>query len=948
MEQLNTWIKINNKWEIKFDKSGHNHSALDEKKEISNLLNLEYTNSPEILFHLQKRYHQNLIYTFAGKILIAINPFQPTNLYSLETQQEFADKIKNHTNYIVKTPHLYELANHAILSDINSLSFLISGESGSGKTESTKKLLDYFALNYHDVNNILPKILEYNAILEAFGNATTTRNHNSSRFGKYISININNRGEISASIKTYLLEKIRVISDKLCNYHIFYSCGYKTNIPDYFRNPREDWDSKYLQNENLERIWKKDNLGDIYWNDLQTIINFLIQFLENNIDQNFLNSNLVFLKIEDIENVLSTKTIKTAEEIIKTKLTKEESITVKQTIIMTLYDKLFDRIVELINGSLGKTIDYKKSYGILDIFGFEVFDVNNFEQLCINYTNERLQSIFNKYVFEEEIKMFEEEGILKSRVTFENNSHIIDFFDKKLTGFFPLLDEKSILGGSDKDLQQTLPKNDRVIKLIPDKFIIKHYAEAVEYTWGDFSTNNVERANSDIQEFLNKIYSNISIFSVFVQNRSSKKRGSIGTTTITSQFRTNLNQLINDLMNSELYFIRCIKPNEENRANYWVEEKVEKQLNYCGITSAIELARQTFPVRINKQVFLEKYEPIYLKLNLSGLEWLEKIESEILIGKTRVFFTNEKLADFNFQLLKAQKELMMKIVWQIKSKFQRNNYSKIFLSQSTIWNNYLIFISKKELQSRRSVSKIFSVCFALKYRRKYNLQIKLINRVKKLWLIKKEKEKSQKMISLQIIRYFIRKNYIDMAVKERENLENIINKRIESERYKLEYDFEKKLDELKFQLEDKQTENENLRRRNKDLEKYEKLYNELYKNFENSCSVIEPKQTESVFNFDPLGISFFGKEPEKQSDVIKTLTDRVEFETSRYELLLEEFDLIERDYSKYKRDMRDAQILMGEKLHNLYMTNINLQEENVRLLRDITKNNEKKWYMRFF
>ena len=182
--------------------------------DIENLLLLQDTNIDSILYNLNRRYKDNKIYTHAGKILIAVNPFQNTNLYSDEIISKFLNKEINN-------PHLYELANDAIYSDSKNISFLISGESGSGKTESTKKLLDYFAKYYKDVNNILPKILEFNCILEAFGNATTVRNHNSSRFGKFIKININSKNEIFARIKTYLLEKIRIVSDNLNNYHIF-------------------------------------------------------------------------------------------------------------------------------------------------------------------------------------------------------------------------------------------------------------------------------------------------------------------------------------------------------------------------------------------------------------------------------------------------------------------------------------------------------------------------------------------------------------------------------------------------------------------------------------------------------------------------------------------------------------------------------------------------------
>jgi myosin heavy subunit len=231
-------------------------------------------------------------------------------------------------------------------------------------------------------------ILEFNTILEAFGNASTQRNHNSSRFGKFIQINIKNN-LIYANIRTYLLEKVRLIGDNLTNYHIFYSFGYEKNKKTF---QRDDWNTNYLQKPNLQRIWEK-YIGGYDWANVEKTIIFCIELLENKTDTVYGN----------IGKLLSENTLRTGEELIKVPLDKMGSKNVRDTLVMIIYEKLFQKIIGLMNEKLGQSADNFKSFGILDIFGFEVFNENGFEQLCINYTNEALQSIFNRFVFEEEI-----------------------------------------------------------------------------------------------------------------------------------------------------------------------------------------------------------------------------------------------------------------------------------------------------------------------------------------------------------------------------------------------------------------------------------------------------------------------------------------------------------------------------------------------------------------
>jgi len=914
---------------------------------MDNLLLLQNANIENILLNLKDRYEKNNIYTYAGKILIAVNPFQVTELYSNEIKNKFLERN-------ISIPHLYELANDAIKVDEKKIAFLISGESGSGKTESTKKILEYLELNYKDINGIMGKILEFNCILEAFGNATTIRNHNSSRFGKFIKINVNGKEEISARIKTYLLEKIRVVSDKLCNYHIFYEYGYKNCRPDYLDNPRKDWDNNYLKKENLKNIWIKNGLNIHLWNEIESIIILIIGLLDNKINKDFL-LNYAYLTIEDYNNLVSYKTIHTGEEIIKTELSVMESKTVIQTIAMTLYDKLFEKIVGLINESMGEENgECKKSFGILDIFGFEVFTKNGFEQLCINYTNERLQSIFNKYVFEEEIKMFEEEGILKERITFETNGHIIDFFDKKQNGFFPLLDEKSILNANDGDLERTIPKNDKVIKFKLGSFVIKHYAENVEYNWGDFSLKNIERANSDILDFLNKIYKNNNIFSSLIKKNN--KRGSIGNLTITNQFRSSLNALVDELDSSQLYFIRCLKPNEDNEACKWEEEKIINQLNYCGIISALELARQSFPVRMLKMDFIKKYEPIYLKEGLYWEEWLERIdEGDFLLGNTRVFYTKDMQNKLNSLLIDAQKKLIERLLYTLKMKCDRIKYEKKRGSVNIISRSYKGHVGKMQLRLMKS--EVVIVLSVIRYfdRREIVRMKNLVNKLERAIIERKIRKKSRKKICLRVIVWIIRRRYVKDVMEERESLEGLIQMRVDLAKFELDKFYRERI--------------EILDKRVKELEKYEGLYNDLSGLIQNNESMMISRMSknksednlpligimeESEFGSNliksNIGNGIFDWENEKYEymNAIQNLTKRVNFEFERFQEVNKYYEELQFDYQKYKVDIKEAQILMSEKMYRMHNENIMLKEENIRLTREFNRNYGKSWIQKLF
>ena len=942
--------KKDNDWILQNEETSFPHSPDPSDHSIKNLMKLNYINTPEILYHLHHHYSQKNIYTTAGKILLAINPFTVTTLYSDEIKQLFLNSVEPQYD----NPHIYQTINNAIFSEETIQNFLISGESGSGKTETTKKILDYLSLRYKDANNILPTILEFNTILEAFGNASTQRNHNSSRFGKFIKINIENNF-IYANIRTYLLEKVRLIGENLTNYHIFYAFGYEKNKKIY---ERDDWNTEYLQKDNLKMIWQK-HMKSYDWNNLEKIIIFLIEVLENKKETVYGN----------IEKLLSEKTLKVGEELIKVPLDKNGSKNVRDTLVMIIYDKLFQNIVCIMNEKLGDKITYNKSYGILDIFGFEVFNENGFEQLCINYTNEALQSIFNRFVFEEEIKLFEEEGILKSKITFENNIDKLEFFDK----FFSLLDEKTIVGAKDSDLIISLPNNKKIISKKIDSFIIMHYADNVEYKLGEFTDKNMENINYDIQKFMNNILQ-------FPIDKMAHKKKKGGINTITSKFRDELNILINDLNNSYLYFIRCIKPNDENLPNVWNSDKVEEQLNYCGIINALNLARQAYPVRMKKDVFIHKYKFYFMS---------DQNFDQILSGKTMFFMTNNFYNKINNEL-----KITQNLGKYVKMYYYHKQFQNIILKIKLIQKNWKIgVIYKKYKKMQNRMAQIISQNYR-NHIAKQKLKLVVEAEAARLAAIAEaarlaaiaeaarlaaeaeaarlaaiaeaarlaaEAEAARLAAEAEAARLAAEAEAARLAAEaEAARLAAIAEAaRLEEEQIlKREYkNFEYKMQKKEMELNDIIINNKlNINRLEEIIIKRNNEYNIIFNKFENlqKESVEKDAKIELLNNKNENKDSYIQQlEEDNNEKNIKIQIIEKNFKSisidnnSKYNDVLHYSNRISSEYEQYKLNMSEYYSLIGDKLNKLLDENIQLKDENSRLLREIRQLQNKKWYDNF-
>ena len=836
---------------------------------------MENINIEDINSNLEVRYKNDDIYTYAGRVLISANPFQQ----------------------VVTPPHIHKMVNEILDSQTKKHSVMISGESGAGKTETTKIIIQYLAK--------ITNLFQYNLILEALGNASTPRNHNSSRFGKYIEININNC-EYNSKITTYLLEKTRIVSTKDSNYHIFYTFGYKSNVPSYISETRPDWNSLFLEKSRFEELWSDTNLGNDTWIHFEKIMEFLINLL----DEKYVSNMECFTK-EDIIRVLTKKTISSNEESIVIELNYAEMIQTRNTMVMKIYENLFDGVVALINLKMNnRDLIPAKQFNILDIFGFEVFEKNGFEQLCINFTNECIQTLFNKYIFEEEIKLLEEEGVPHESITFQSNRHIIDFFQLKPSGFFPILDEKTLLDAkSDAGLIVSLPKNEAVYRIVREKIIIKHYADTVEYTVGDFYKKNVDRISSDVSGFIAKIMKSSPIF---IQTKQPmNKRGSIGVSTISSQFRQKLSELMNELESSSLHFIRCIKPNDEHIPKKWDVEKVRNQLNYCGITSALKIARQTLPIRIKKELFNKKYEILFTQTALEDI----LLREGIITGKTMYFYTKETETKLQ-ELLDIEIKKVFQVFFGIVRRLgPSRDYSNIRSSLQKITGVIITRKSRLEMRSKKRI------------RHWENITIKILQKMYSTTLLKIKRE-----ISIQRIGAYLEMRIQQQKLSVMKQIVLFIERRVNQLKYITEYNIykhsqETELNELEARLlKQKETELNELEARL--LKQKEAELNEL------EARLLKENQSKlQKYHVD------LKQQKDKMEEYRWELLQQIEteFTTGKESEMKKSY---EEEFNEYKR-------LIGEKMVQLQIENMELKDENTKLINTI-KNKKWTFFDKFF
>ncbi|KAL5706508.1 Myosin-6 [Ranunculus cassubicifolius] len=660
---------------------------------------LAYLHEPGVLQNIRSRYDMNEIYTYTGSILIAVNPFRRLpHLYDSHMMEQYKG-----ADFGELSPHPFAVADAAYRLMINggiSQSILVSGESGAGKTESTKMLMRYLAYmggkrESPEGRSVEKKVLESNPVLEAFGNAKTVRNNNSSRFGKFVELQFDGRGRISgAAIRTYLLERSRVcqVSDPERNYHCFYMlCAappedverYKLGNPRSFHYLNQsncyeldgvDESEEYLATRRaMDVVGISTNEQDAIFRVVAAILHLgNVEFAKGTETDSSepkdeksrfhleTAAELFMCNLQALEDSLCKRVIVTRDESITKWLDPNSAAVSRDTLAKIVYSRLFDWLVNKINTSIGQDPDSKLLIGVLDIYGFESFKTNSFEQFCINLTNEKLQQHFNQHVFKMEQEEYTKEEIDWSYIEFIDNQDVLDLIEKKPGGIIALLDEACMFPRSTHEtfsqkLYQTFTSNKRFSKpkLSRTDFTICHYAGDVTYQTEFFLDKNKDYVVAEHQSLLNASECSFisSLFPLLPEESSkSSKFSSIG-----SRFKTQLQALLETLSATEPHYIRCVKPNNLLKPAIFENQNVLQQLRCGGVMEAIRISCAGFPTRRTFCEFVDRFAilaPDALNSSIDEVSASKKLLQRVnlkgyQIGKTKVFLRAGQMAELD-------------------------------------------------------------------------------------------------------------------------------------------------------------------------------------------------------------------------------------------------------------------------------------------------------------
>ncbi|XP_046676173.1 myosin-VIIa isoform X2 [Homalodisca vitripennis] len=615
---------------------------------VEDMISLGDLHEAGILRNLLIRYNENLIYTYTGSILVAVNPYQILPIYTAEQIKLYKDRKIGEL-----PPHIFAIGDNSythMKRFRQDQCIVISGESGAGKTESTKLILQYLAAISGKHSWIEQQILEANPILEAFGNAKTIRNDNSSRFGKYIDIHFNSGGVIEgAKIEQYLLEKSRIVSQSKDerNYHIFYCILAGLSKEEKQKLELSDASHyKYLTGGGSITCEGRDDAAEFadirsamkvllfsdqeIWEILKLLAALLhignIKYKAAIID------NLDATEIPDLSNVarvanllavpkqplidaLTRKTLFASGETVVSTLSREQSVDVRDAFVKGIYGRLFVLIVSKINNAIYRPKGISRSaIGVLDIFGFENFNVNSFEQFCINYANENLQQFFVQHIFKLEQEEYNLEHINWQHIEFVDNQDALDLIAIKQLNIMALIDEESKFPkGTDQTMLAKLhkthgshrnylkPKSD-----INTSFGLNHFAGVVFYDTRGFLEKNRDTFSADLLQLVT-LSSNKFLKLLFAEDIGMGSETRKRAPTLSTQFKKSLDALMKTLSSCQPFFIRCIKPNEFKKPMMFDRGLCCRQLRYSGMMETIRIRRAGYPIRHTFKEFVERY-----------------------------------------------------------------------------------------------------------------------------------------------------------------------------------------------------------------------------------------------------------------------------------------------------------------------------------------------------
>ncbi|XP_073678741.1 myosin-9-like [Garra rufa] len=692
---------------------------------VEDMAELTCLNEASVLHNLKERYYSGLIYTYSGLFCVVINPYKNLPIYS----EEIVDMYKGKKRHEMP-PHIYAITDTAyrsMMQDREDQSILCTGESGAGKTENTKKVIQYLAhvASSHKTKKdqsssvlshgeLEKQLLQANPILEAFGNAKTVKNDNSSRFGKFIRINFDVNGYIvGANIETYLLEKSRAIrqAKEERTFHMFYYM--LTGAGDKLRSELclEGYNKyRFLSNGNVTIPGQQDR--DMYMETMEAmrimgfaeeehvgllrVMSSVLQLgnmsfkKERHSDQASMPDDtaaqkvchLMGMNVTDFTRAILSPRIKVGRDYVQKAQTQEQAEFAVEALAKATYERMFRWLVMRLNKALDKTKRQGASFiGILDIAGFEIFELNSFEQLCINYTNEKLQQLFNHTMFILEQEEYQREGIEWSFIDFGLDLQpCIDLIEKPASppGILALLDEECWFPkATDKSFvekvlqeQGTHSKFHKPKKLKDEAdFCIIHYAGKVDYKADEWLMKNMDPLNDNVatllnqstDKFVSELWKDVDrIVGLDKVAGMSELPGAFKTRkgmfrTVGQLYKEQLSKLMATLRNTNPNFVRCIIPNHEKKAGKLDPHLVLDQLRCNGVLEGIRICRQGFPNRIVFQEFRQRYEILTPNSIPKGfmdgkqacvlmIKALELDPNLYRIGQSKVFFRAGVLA----------------------------------------------------------------------------------------------------------------------------------------------------------------------------------------------------------------------------------------------------------------------------------------------------------------
>ncbi|KAK6467301.1 unconventional myosin-Vb-like [Huso huso] len=744
----------------------------------NDLTALSYLHEPAVLHNLRVRFlDYSSIYTYCGIILVAINPYEQLPIYGEDVIDAYSGQ-----NMADMDPHIFSVAEEAyrqMAREEKNQSIIISGESGAGKTVSAKFTMRYFAAVGGSARetSVEERVLESNPIMEAIGNAKTTRNDNSSRFGKYIEIGFGRKGDIiGANMRTYLLEKSRVVfqTTEERNYHIFYQLCASRHLPELSAlGLRRAEEFQYTSQGGNVQIPGTDDAADLertrnsfsvlgvrpglqmeLFRILAAILhlgNVRIQSSGRDGERCSVNAEdrslhlfcqLLAVERSQMAHWLCHRRLAVAGEMLVKPMGWQQACEARDALSKHVYGQLFTWTVGRLNGALRAQRRQPHSFiGVLDIYGFETFEKNSFEQFCINYANEKLQQQFNRHVFQLEQEEYLREEIPWTRIEFSDNQPCIELIEGKL-GVLDLLDEECRMPrGSDESWAQKLyerhqNQNPHFSKprLSNTAFIILHFADTVQYECDGFLDKNRDTVFEEPINILKASKSEL-VAELFqdesggdgpplpgvttaVPNgslRSSRKGGSTvrreHKQTVGFQFRQSLQLLMGTLNSTTPHYVRCIKPNDLKQPFLFDPKRAVQQLRACGVLETIRISAAGYPSRWTYPEFFKRYR-VMMQCRDPGLEdrqaecraalgSLIPDPDQYRFGKTKIFFRAGQVALLEKLRASRLRAACVEVQRRVRGWLERKRYQHTCQAALTLQNYTRGWLARRLAHSLR-------------------------------------------------------------------------------------------------------------------------------------------------------------------------------------------------------------------------------------------------------